>query len=224
MCSHKLNNLNKKKRSHSANGFNRATSWKLRPPAQGLDSPHLPTGDFTSPNLCLPFRFPTHSPFPQVSHSPSSIKNPLTLGPTDGSTIDGELLPDPGLPSAHCLKLSTTSHYGEDGLTSRSLESQCFKQKDQPPRPTTRKVHHKSPPGQPRLQSQGPRKEDMVTRHSGCLGPAPGGLPPEHPDWPTRHLHISLLPPFLQWILIPTEQLACSSHSASEPASKETRL
>lgn len=216
MCSHKCNNLN---RSLSESGFNRAESWRLHPLAltpQGLDSPYLPIG---SPNPCLPFRFPTHFPFPRVSHSPSSIKNPLTLAtpPADGCTRDRELLPHPALPSASCLKLSTTPYYGGDGLTSRSLKSRCFEQKDQPPRPMPRKLHHKSPPGQPQLQRQGPKERGR------------GGLAFAVPQAssrcvPSRHLDISLLPPLLQWISITAEQLACSSHSASAPASKETCL
>lgn len=198
MCSHKCNSLS---RSLSESGFNRVASWRLHPPCphrSGSGRPYLPTGAFTPPNPCLPFRFPTHFPFLWVSHSPSSIKSPLTLGtpPADGSTRDRELLPHPALPSACCLKLNTTPYYGEDGLTSRSLKSRCFKQKDQPPRPMPRKLHHKSPPGQPQLQSQGPRKEDVEAWHSVCLRPAPGAFPPEHPAWPSRHLDISLLPPF----------------------------
>lgn len=122
---------------------------------------------------------------------PSSIK---TLGPPlgHGSTRDRELLT---YLSAHCSKLSTIPHYGGVGLTSRSLKPRWFKQKDQPPRPMPRKLHHKSPPGQPRPQSQGPRKEDVEAQHSVCLRPASGGFPPEHPAWPTRHQDISLLSP-----------------------------
>lgn len=221
MCSHKCNSLN---RSLSESGFNRATSWRLHPPpcphCSGSGRPYLSTGAFTSPNPCLPFRFPTHFSFPWVSHSPSSIKNPLTLGPppADGSTRDRELLPHPALPFARCLQLNTTPYYGEDGLTSRSLKSRCFKQKDQPPRPCQGNSTISLLRGNLsyRVKDQGKR----IWRPG--IQCASGQL--QHPAWPSRHLDISLLLPFLQWILMTAEQLACSTHSASAPASKETCL